>query len=206
MNVGDSVRKAIDDWEQGEFESAMLHACNAIDGTARKLYPTLGSNARFTRLLRDNYDTFGPMGAPGIDLIATRWPVRVERPKAAGGTPDIADVIYGIHRCTHGHGAELPDGFELLPDAASPPRITRMQIEKGKVRLSDRVIFGLLAVAVLSPANVDQRVPEGYYLSFAGEQFPINDWWGRVADFASIVAREPMPRVALDFAEWMNNP
>jgi len=115
-------------------------------------------------------------------------------------------VIYGIHRCTHGHGAELPDGFELLPDAAGPPRITRMLIEKGKVRLSDRVIFGLLAVAVLSSANADQRVPEGYHLSFAGVQFPINDWWGRAADFAPIVAREPMPRVTLDFDEWMNNP
>lgn len=205
MKVGDSVRKAIDDWEQGELDSAMLHACNAIDGTASKLYPALRSNVRFTRLLRENYDIFGPMGAPGIDLVATRWPVRVERPKAAGGTPDIADVIYGIHRCTHGHGADLPDGFELLPDAAGPPRITRMQIEKGKVRLSDRVLFGLLAVAVLSRVNADQQVPESYYLSFAGVQLPIKDWWGRAADFASIVAREPMPSIKLDFTDWMNN-
>lgn len=59
MNVGNSVRKAIDDWEQGELESAMLHACNAVDGTAKKLYATLRSNARFTRLLRENYGIFG---------------------------------------------------------------------------------------------------------------------------------------------------
>lgn len=78
MNVGDSIRKAIDDWEQGELEAAMLHACNAVDGTARKRYPTEGSNARFTRLLRENYAIFGPMGVPGIDLAATRWPVKVE--------------------------------------------------------------------------------------------------------------------------------
>jgi hypothetical protein len=37
MNVGESVRKAIDDWEHGELEAAMLHACNAVDGTAKKL-------------------------------------------------------------------------------------------------------------------------------------------------------------------------
>jgi hypothetical protein len=161
MNVGDSVRKAIDDWEIGELDAAMLHACNAIDGTAAKTYPALGSNARFTRLLRDNYQIFGPMAAPGIDLVTTRWPVAVERPKASGGTPDIADVIYGIHRCSHGHGAELPNGFELLPDAAGPHRLTRFRVEKGKVQLSDRVIFGLLGVAVLCPANADQKVPEG---------------------------------------------
>jgi len=203
MNVGNSVRKAIDDWEQGELESAMLHACNAVDGTAKKLYPTLGSNARFTRLLRENYGIFGPMGAPGIDLVETRFPVKVARPKAEGGKPDIADVLYGIHRCAHGHGDELPDGFELLPDAAGPPRYTRMLIEKGKVRLSDRVIFGLLTVAVLSPANEGQTVPDGYHLTFGGKVvLPINEWWGRAVDFASIAAQEPLPQVKLDFGHW----
>jgi hypothetical protein len=156
MKVGDSVRKAIDDWEQGELESAMLHACNAVDGTGAKLYPGRGSKARFTRLLRENYAIFGPMAAPGIALADTRWPVRVQRPSSPGGKPDIADVIYSIYRCAHGHGDELPDGLDLLPDAAGPDRQTRMLIEKGKVSLSDRVVFGLLAVAVLSPANTDQ--------------------------------------------------
>lgn len=205
MNVGNSVRKAIDDWAQGEPESAMLHACNAVDGTAAKLYPKVGSNTRFTRLLRDNYGIFGPMGCPGINLQETRFPVTVQRPKAVGGKPDIADVIYGIHRCGHGHGSDLPDGFELLPDAAGPRRQTRMLIEKGKVHLSDRVIFGLLAVAVLSPANLGQRVPEGYFLSFGvTAELPINEWWGRAADFASIAAQESLPSVKMDFGEWMN--
>ena len=34
MKVGDSVRKAIDDLELDDFEPAMLHASNAVDGTA----------------------------------------------------------------------------------------------------------------------------------------------------------------------------
>ena len=205
MNVGDSVRKAIDDWGQGELEAAMLHACNAIDGTAAKLYPSMGSNARFTRLLRENYAIFGPMGAPGINVEKTRFPVKVERPKADGGMPDIADVIYGIHRCTHGHGSELPDGFELLPDAAGPARTTRMHIEKGKVRLSDRVIFGLLAVAILSAANVGQVVPESYHLTFGTTKLPIKEWWGRATDFITqIVSQEKVPSVTLSFTEWMD--
>jgi hypothetical protein len=80
-----------------------------------------------------------------------------------------------------------------------------MLIEKGKVHLSDRVIFGLLAVAVLSPANLGQRVPEGYFLSFGvTAELPINEWWGRAADFASIAAQESLPSVKMDFGEWMN--
>jgi hypothetical protein len=37
----------------------------------------------------------------------------------------------------------------------------------GRVRFSDRTIFGLLAVAVFSPVNADQRVPDGYHFTFA---------------------------------------
>jgi hypothetical protein len=81
MIVGRSVRKAIDDWEQSELESAMLHACNAVDGTAGKLYPTSKNKERFTRTLRENYGILGPMGTPGIDLIETRFPVTVKGPK-----------------------------------------------------------------------------------------------------------------------------
>jgi len=44
MNVGDSVRKAIDDHEDGEMDASMLHSCNAVDGTAKKVHPTLPSN------------------------------------------------------------------------------------------------------------------------------------------------------------------
>jgi hypothetical protein len=66
VNVGNSVRRAIDAWEHGEFEEAMLHACNAVDGTAGKLYRKLDNKQRFTRTLREDYAILGAMGAPGI--------------------------------------------------------------------------------------------------------------------------------------------
>jgi hypothetical protein len=113
-------------------------------------------------------------------------------------------VIYGIHRCAHGHGDDLPDGFELLPDVRGLKRITRMQVREGAVQLSDRIIFGLLAVAVLQPANLGQRVPDGYFLSFGDVAvLPINEWWGRASDFQSVADTDPMPRVKLDFTDWM---
>ncbi|MGR8953461.1 MAG: hypothetical protein ACU83V_13770 [Gammaproteobacteria bacterium] len=206
MNVGNSVRKAIDDWVNGEHEAAMLHACNAIDGTAKKVHLRSGSNARFTQLLRDNYAILGPMGMPGTNLAETRFPVKLPNPKAPGGKPDLADVIYGIHRCSHGHGEELPGGFELIPDAGGPARMTRVLVVKGAIQLSDRIIFGLIAVAVLSPVNKGQAVPDGYYLTFgATTKLVINEWWGRAAEFPAVVASDPMPLVKLDFADWMND-
>ena len=107
----------------------MLHACNAVDGTGKKvLPPELGNKARFTRLLRENYDILGPMGAPGINVVETRFPVTVNRPTSPDGKRDLADVIYGIHRCSQGHGDELPDGFDLIQDAADSERISTWRL------------------------------------------------------------------------------
>lgn len=207
MKISDSIRKAINDWEQHELDSAMLHACNAVDGTAAKIYPTYGSNARFTKFLRDNYNILGPMGAPGINLADSRFPVVLKHPKASGGMPDIADVIYGIHRCSHGHGEELPSGFELFEDAAGPARHTRMRIENDKVRLSDRIIFGLIAVVVLSPVNENLATPEldGYYLTFGDSaKLVINEWWGQADKFISeILPTDPLISVTLDCKNMM---
>jgi hypothetical protein len=208
MNVGNSVRKALDDFGQGETESAMLHACNAADGTASKVYLDMRrkkNKERFTRLLRENYAILGPMGMPGINVVETRFQiVAIKGPTAPGGTPDLADVIYGIHRCTHGHGDELSAGFELMPNAAGQPGYTSVQIVRnGAIRLSDRIIFGLLAVAVLAPVNKGQRVPDGYWLSLGDVKLVINDWWGRASDFPAIVAAQPpMPNITVDFSAW----
>jgi hypothetical protein len=144
------------------------------------------------------------MGAPGIDLMATRFPVSGPKPKALDRKPDIADIIYGIHRCSHGHGDELREGFDLIPDVAGSHRRTRMYVERGKVRLSDRIIFGLIAVSVFSPANKDQLVPDGYYLTFGSSTtLMINECWGRAAEFPAIAAQDPVPLVKFDFGDWM---
>jgi hypothetical protein len=206
MNVGNSVRKAIDDWQAGDLNAAMLHACNAIDGTAKKVHPKLGVGARFTKLLRDNYSVLSAMSAPGIDLVETRFPVNIKA-STADGAPDLADLVYVVHRCSEGHGDELPSGFELLRDAAGASGFTQMQFERNKVQLSDRIIFGLVAVAVFSPANIGQYVPDSYYLTFGSQalKLPIKDWWGRAKDFPTVAATESMPQVKLDFTPWMSD-
>jgi hypothetical protein len=204
VDVGRSVTKTIDEIEIGDLESAMLHACNAIDGTATKALPyQKGSNKRFTDYLRSNYTILGAMGMPGINLDETRFPVQVSRPKAPGGKPDLADVLYAIHRCTHGHGAEMPQGFELRPDFGSGSANTSIQIEEGRVQLSDRILFGLLAVAVMAPENTGQQTPAGYHLTLAGQIYEINDWWGKREEFEQVCVPLNAVQVHMDFGDWM---
>lgn len=201
MNVGNSVRLAVRDFAD-EIDSSMLHACNAVDGTAAKMYPpTLGSQKCLTRLLRDNYAVIEAMSLGGVNLDETRFPVPVRRVTTGDGHPDMADVIYSIHRCSHGRGDELPDGFDLVPSENAPGHVSVL-IEKGKLRLTDKLIWGLLAVAVLEPVNVGQAAP-GYSLALLDHEIVIDEWWGRGDDFRMLAAQHPMPRVKLDFTDWM---
>lgn len=186
-------------------ESSMLHACNAVDGTARKCFPSLGNRARFTRFLRENYDVLGPMALPHFNLASQFFPVSSVKPTPPAPYPDIADIVYGVHRCCHSHGDELPNGFELMLDAFGPQQETRIQVERGKVRLSDRTIFGLLACVVLAPVNNQLNSAGDVYLTYNGTmQFPVNDWWGRKVDFLREIAEVPLQSVNIEFSNWLN--
>jgi hypothetical protein len=193
--VAESVRKSLADYELGELDFAMMHACMAVDGTSKKLFPDMRKHShRFTRVLRENYDIIGPMGMPGINLETTRWPVIIGDNKE----PDVADLIYSIHRCSHGHGDDLPNGFELIREANNGTKRVTTLIEPGKVRLSDCMIFALLAIAVTSPVNEGLRAPESNFLSFNGAEFLINDLWGRRDYFVSAIQTLSMPSITLD--------
>jgi hypothetical protein len=203
MKVGDSVKFSLDHWDRNEWDAAMLHACNAVDGIGKKRYLKLGVAARFKRTMRDSLDIFGAMAMPGINLDETRFPVPVKSDQA-DKRPDIADIVYGIHRCTQGHGDDLPDGYELMPYAEP---IARTRMHHGKIRLSAATVLGLLAVAVFAPENSGQIIPDGYQLRLHQHTFLISDWWGRQDDFREIIGliRSQSPSVTINFAHWWDD-
>lgn len=201
------MRHALDNYGAREWDAAMMNACNAVDGTAKKRYPKLGTAARFKQLLREEIDTLGAMGMPGLNLRETRWPVRVVS-RLPDRRPDIADVIYGVHRCAHGHGDELRSGFELTePDETSDGLpVSRIEVEQGKVRLPASTIIGLVAVAVFAPENKGQPISADHWMSWRGNEFLVRDWWGRAADFVEIIEGAELQQVTMnDWGEWWDD-
>ena len=70
--------------------------------------------------------------------------------------------------------------------------------------LSDRILFGMVAICVIADVNVGQVVPDGYFLTFGfSEKLLINDWWGRSSDFVALVGSVSLPSVKMDFGDWM---
>jgi hypothetical protein len=180
----------------------MLHACNAIDGTANARYPQLGVASQFRRTIRDSLDIFGVMTAQGVDFEQSRFPIAVKS-DLPDGRPDIGDVLYGIHRRTHGHDDEMPDGFELTPPGpvASGVHIWR----DGKIQLPAAAVIGLLAIAVFAPENKGQDIPHSYQISWYQRVFNISDWWGWQDHFREIIGAAQVPEMPLDFGESWDN-
>lgn len=202
--IGYSVGKSIDDFLLGDLNGAMLHACMAVDGTSKKSHPEMYKHrTRFITTLRENYSILRPMSFPGLDIEQIRWPVKISAEQKPEEWPDTAEVIYGVHRCAHGHGDELPAGFELIPDVLhGDMKSTSLIATPGRVQISDRVIFGLLAIAVLASVNHNLNTKDGYWLSLNHQQFIINEWWGKRDEFLVIAAPHDTQRVNVDLGNW----
>lgn len=202
--IGYSVGKAIDDFLIGDLNGAMLHACMAVDGTSKKTHPEMRRHRlRFITTLRENYSILRPMSFPGLDIDQIQWAVKISPEQKPDDWPDTAEVLYGIHRCAHGHGDDLPSGFELMPNVLNgDTNKTNLITAPGRVQISDRVIFGLLAIAVLSPKNHDLNTKEGHWLSLNHTKFIINDWWGKRDEFLVVAAPHDTNRVKFDLSNW----
>lgn len=206
MNVGNSVQHSLDEWERGDWPAAMLHACNAVDGTSKKRYPDRGVGDRFKQVIRDELDILNLLGVPGINLELTRFPVPVAS-RLSDRRPDIADIIYGIHRCCHSHGEDLPSGFELTaPQGNSQnPSVSIVSIEKRTIALPASTIIGLLGVAVFAPENGDQSIPVNYYLTVQNRIFVIADWWGWGDHFRAIAATLKLIKIEMIWGDWWDD-
>ncbi len=176
----------------------MLHACNAVDGTGRE---RLGSgnrdNAkRFTQVIRDELDIFEHVGMPGIDLRATRFLYPNVKTQGSDGRTDIADVLYYVHRCAHGHGDHVEEGFELKPSPGNPGNHS-MRFTPDAVQLPESAILGLVAIAVLAPENSEQRAWDAS-IPWVGGTLVVNKWWGRKSEFVALAEQRGHNQHKLD--------
>lgn len=202
MTIQKSIKKAIDEMQNYDFDAAMLHVCNAIDGTAQRISGNESSKADFKNFIRGYYDLIGAMtGTYSLDYRNIAWPVAVRSPQGPGNTTDLADIIYHIHRCAHGHGVDVPEGFEFIPDIASDGEGTTFAIQNGAIGLSDRFIWALIATVVFEPANSGLAVQEldEYFLILGGKKYLVNEWWGRLCDLPTLP--EKTSKGILDFSQ-----
>jgi len=194
MKLAQQVLYAIDDAGANKFESALLHACIAINTTSKRL--TLAKTKvrdRYVACLRNYYWILEPMLGPGINLVETKFEnIQLKN----NCSPDLAEIIYEIFRCSHAHGDEVPIAFSVTPTTDS--ECSRWILGNGEIHMPDRIIWALLSVAVFSRVNASEKSDGNYYLSLGDHRFLLREWWGREDDFRVIAAQYNQTRVTLD--------
>ena len=199
--MGDDVRLSLDHWSNREWADAVARAGDAVVGTGRKRYPDLSEADGFTRTLRDGIDIFGAMAAADIDFAQTRLPVAVAT-TLPDGRPDIADVLYAVHRYLGGDTDAIPGGVEV---SAPVDTVPMFHIYLGHLRLRASAALGMLAVAVLAPENRGEQIPGSYQLGWRQHVFHLVGWWGWQDHFREILTTDEVERQELDFGpEWQH--
>jgi hypothetical protein len=201
VKISDHVLHAIADADRGYFEPALLHACIAIDATARRLFPAMMIGARYVSTLRGYYWLLEPMIGVGLNLENTRFGnVGLKK----NPNPDLAEIIYEIFRCNHAHGDAVPIKFSVTRSHGGWD--STWEIAHGELHMPDRVLWALLGIAVFSKANAGESTAGNAWLSLGDEHFPIAEWWGREDDFRPIATRYNTRRVKLEGLERLIPP
>ena len=203
MKLLDQIGLVFEDAGAAKLEAALLHACIALDGTAKRLYPSeLSGRRRFVRAIRDYYWLVEPMMGVGVNLVDTQFSnVTLENGNSA---PDFAELIYRIHRCNHAHGDEVPVEYALI--GSDGPSLSSWELAPNSVRMPDRVIWALAAISVF--AHVNHRLMGqggGLYLSWGTQRYFLAEWWGRENDLRSIASGWNTTRVELQELQRMRS-
>ncbi len=196
MKLRDHVLYAIDDAQARKPDAALLHACIAIDGTAKRLFPNKPVRLRYIDCLRRYYWLMEAMIGVGINLEETRF-ANIRLPKLE--QPDLAEIVYYIFRCSHAHADEVPEEFTLI--ASEGNFGSGWMLGNNQFHMPDRIVWALLAVTVFSNVNANEFTTGNYYLSLGNERFPVSEWWGREDDFRPIAERYNQVRVKLEKLE-----
>lgn len=136
---------------------------------------------------------------PWMDLRGSRLAVKLA-PESEPTPKDFAEMIYTMHRCYHGHGDEVPFNWQMFKVDEGEHGSFMLRTAES-ILIPSTFIEALCAVAILEPANKDQRV--GVPLRITAEMvdwgkqdtfmclFEVDAWWGRQGLFDQYLAKYP---------------
>ena len=198
MKISDHIKASLDACDAKELDKAMLFACLAVDGTAKKLYPTVTNvGERYRKFIIEYLDIIELMFG-GVDLEETIFPF-----KDAKGQIGIKfeDIVYEKFRCNLAHGNELPDGYEITVKVADGIQQFQIDIANQAMTFPESVIYALGLACILSPVNADQKIGNNqYHYKDPINLYAVDRWWGKALCAREIMDFENQVRVKIDFS------
>jgi len=201
MKISDHIKHSLDAGDGGELEKAMLFACLAVDGTAKKMYPNLNQvGKRFRTFIIDHLDIIELMFG-GLNLRETIFPVKDN--KGMTGVK-FEDVIYEKFRCSLAHGDELPNGYGINVKVQKGVQRGSINMHGDFLTLPESSVYALGLPCVLAPVNSDQKIGDNrYHYHDPINRYVVDRWWGLLECARKIMDFENQVRVKLDYSKVM---
>lgn len=198
MKIADHIRYSLEACDSRELDKAMLFACLAVDGTAKKMYPQIDKvGERFRKFIIEHLDIIELMHG-GLNLQETVFPF-----KDSKGNVGIKfeDIVYEKFRCNLAHGNELPDGYGVTIKVQDGIQQFMIDIENQSMTLPESAIYALGLPCVLAPVNADQRIgSNSYHYRDLINHYVVDRWWGNVECARKIMDFENQVKVKMDFS------
>ena len=198
MKIADHIKHSLEACESRDLDKAMLFACLAVDGTAKKMYPQVGKvGERFRKFIVDYLDIIELMHG-GFNLQETVFPF-----KDSKGNIGIKfeDIIYEKFRCNLAHGNELPNGYGVTVKIADGIQQFTIDIKNQSMTMPESVIYALGLSCVLAPANADQKIGSTiYHYCDPINWYVVDRWWGNVECARRIMNFENQVKIKIDFS------
>ncbi len=198
MKIADHIKYSLDACDSRELDKAMLFACLAVDGTAKKMYPeTQKVGERFRKFIIEHLDIIELMFG-GLNLQETAFPFKDNKGNIGIKFEDIA---YEKFRCSLTHGDELPDGYDITVKVANGIQQFMIDINGQSMTLPESAIYALGLPCVLAPVNADQKIGSNlYHYRDPINLYVVDRWWGKVECARKIMDFENQVRVKMDFS------
>lgn len=204
MKIADHIKYSLEACDSRELDKAMLFACLAIDGTAKKLYPAIDKvGARFRKFIVEHLDIIELMFG-GINLRETVFPFKDNKGNIG---VKFEDIVYEKLRCNLAHGNELPDGYDINVKVSEGVQQFMIDISGQSMTFPESAIFALGLPCVLSPVNADQKIGSNlYHYRDPINHYVVDRWWGKVNCARAIMDFEAQVEVKMDFSNVWPSP
>jgi hypothetical protein len=198
MKIADHIRHSLDACDSRDLEKAMLFACLAVDGTAKKMYPGIEKvGERFRKFIVEHLDIIELMYG-GLNLQETVFPFKDNKGNVG---VKFEDIVYRKFRCNLAHGNELPDGYGVTVKVQDGIQRFLIDIENQSMTLPESAIYALGLPCVLAPVNADQKIGSNlYHYRDPINHYVVDRWWGGVECARSIMDFENQFKVKIDFS------
>ncbi len=198
MKISDHIKHSLEAYDSRDLDKAMLFACLAVDGTAKKMYPQIEKvGERFRKFIVEHLDIIELMHG-GLNLQETVFPFKDNKGNIG---VKFEDIIYEKFRCNLAHGNELPDGYGVTVKVADGIQQFMIDIEHQSMTLPESAIYALGLPCVLAPINADQKIGNNlYHYRDPINHYVVDRWWGKIECARSIMDFENQVRVKMDFS------